>query len=180
MNEAVTHARTTLANWTKAQDQFHEVVLTKYHHDVANSPKRNSWFQRSSTFASKTLARARNGRQATVEIGPLPLNKKLTLKRQNSSPTKINKGRRKREPLMLMKAVPIMEKPEIEGPPRIISSNAWVERQEARNLLPQTHKNANDKSPIKLGRKENSSPTKARKNETRKSQTEHASPVEKE
>ena len=29
--EAVTHARTTIADWTTAQEQFHEIVLTKYH-----------------------------------------------------------------------------------------------------------------------------------------------------
>ena len=136
LTEAMTQARTTIADWTQAQERFHEVVLTKYHNDVYNSPKRNQSYQRSFTFASNTLARARFGRGDTFDLGPLPKNRKLTLKRQNSSPTKIGKGNRKRD-TVLMKPQPIPEKPAMDAP-RIESSNAWVERQEARNLLPQT------------------------------------------
>ena len=77
-----------------------------------------------------------------------------------------------------MQAVPVGNgiEPSRAGPPRIESSNAWVERQEARNLLPQTQKNASTMNTFKLGLKENSSPSKAKKMESRKYATEHPSP----
>jgi len=81
LTEAVTHARSTIKDWKQAQDHFNDVVQTKYHYDVYNSPNQRSGAQKRFMFASNTLARVRLGRQETVDLSLLPLQKRFTLKR---------------------------------------------------------------------------------------------------
>ena len=50
--EAVSQARTTIADWNTANEQLQDVIVRKYHDEIYSSPCKRSLFQASTSSNS--------------------------------------------------------------------------------------------------------------------------------
>ena len=93
-SDVVESVQKTVNDWTEAQDSFDQTVHDKFEAEFFNSPSRREQNMRFH-FASNTLARQRIGRGLSIEAQHVPLRHNNTMKRQNSSPSKINKAKKR-------------------------------------------------------------------------------------